>query len=53
MSRLGTIDTGGNMNPSGNLPFKKRTLVDELGKDMRGSGRGLILGIIPPFSWRD
>jgi hypothetical protein len=41
------------MNPSGNLRFKKRTLVDELGKDTRGSGRGLILGIIPPFSWMD
>jgi hypothetical protein len=39
MFRLGAIVTGGNMNPSGNLSFAERTLLDGcLGLEPRGIG---------------
>jgi hypothetical protein len=28
-------------------------MISESGKDMEGSGRGLIEGSIPTFTWRD
>jgi hypothetical protein len=37
MFRLGTVETGGNMNPSGNLSFTKRIWLDGcLGLEHRG-----------------